>query len=619
MDSYIAEIGNNAAGLDSELPLIAPCSSSTLTALSRRKATLCKLNHPVDPTVISTLEDHLSLVGSIELYCRDDLVRSLGCDAALNNEQLVLYAFRRWGTEAFVKLVGDFSFVLHDTATGDTYGVVDHFGVVPLFFAQRDDDIVLSPLVRWLLKLHGISEDYCREGLTSYLLDGWYTHDLTAYQDIRAVPPGHFLHINGGGGHSLVRYYNPKLGELIRYKDPHEYYEHYAQLLDQAVHTRLSQSGTAIAVSGGLDSSAIVASSYAGMDPARITAYASAYPDPSDDSEAFYLEKLEHSFESLNIDRVTPPVEDFLAAFENDYINHGACTTGCVEYVWTEMLQRASGDGARVLLTGLAGDSCVSSEAWGYEAQLLRQLRLPTLFRLLKADGSQSKTKLRWLIRNALVVPLTPKPLRNLYIRAKGRSPYGKSDILGENLAPIATEKWLATHGRDTRLKPNPRQNELEMIMRQTNVRSFDWMSIEAQRFGIDIRHPFTDLRLLEFCMNVPTEIKVSNGYRRGLIRSYLDGKVDEKITWRRSKGPMGGDHYNRMKAAKTSLEDLLTSGPKTSTLVNKEYLASLVDDFASLPVRALMDHEHQNVLVAGLAVGHFETQLDRKRAICQA
>ncbi len=618
MDSYIAEIGNNAAGLDSEFPLIAPCSSSKPTVLSRQRAYLCKLNNPDDPTEISTLDDHLSLVGSVDLYCRDDLVRSLRCNAALNNEQLVLLAFRRWGTEAFVKLVGDFSFVLHDTATGDTYAVVDHFGVIPLFYAQRNDDIVLSPFIRWLLKLQGISENYCREGLTSDLLDGWYTHDLTAHQDIKAVPPGHYLHIDGEGSQGLNRYYNPELGELIRYKDPREYYEHYAQLLDQAVQTRLSHKGTAIAVSGGLDSSAIVASSYAGMDPARITTFASAYPDAADDSEAFYLEKLEHSFESLHIDRVAPPIEDFFAAIENDYINHGACTTGFIEYVWTDMLRRASGNGARVLLTGLAGDSCVSSEAWGYEAELLMRLRLPTLIKLLKADGSQSRSKLRWLIRNTLIVPLTPKPLRNMIIRAMGRSPYGRSDILGSELKPIATEKWLASHGRDTRLKPNPRQNELDSIMRLTNIRAFEWQTVESQRFGMDIRHPFTDLRLLEFCMNVPTEIKVANGYRRVLIRSFLDGKVDDKIAWRRSKGPMGGDHYNRMKVAKSSLEDLLTSWKKTSTLVNREYLASLVDDFATLPVGALTDHEHHNVLGSGLAVGYFEAQLDRKQATCQ-
>ena len=54
--------------------------------------------------------------------------------------------------------------------------------------------------------------------------------------------------------------------------------------------------------------------------------------------------------------------------------------------------------------------------------------------------------------------------------------------------------------------------------------------------FSIELRHPFFDKRLVEFCLAIPTEQKFSNGWDRMIMRRAMQGILPKEIQWRKKK-----------------------------------------------------------------------------------
>jgi asparagine synthase (glutamine-hydrolysing) len=57
---------------------------------------------------------------------------------------------------------------------------------------------------------------------------------------------------------------------------------------------------------------------------------------------------------------------------------------------------------------------------------------------------------------------------------------------------------------------------------------------------GIEVRFPFFDLRLIEFCVCLPLEEKNKNGINRYILRKAMKGIVPEKILNRIDKSNIG-------------------------------------------------------------------------------
>jgi asparagine synthase (glutamine-hydrolysing) len=52
----------------------------------------------------------------------------------------------------------------------------------------------------------------------------------------------------------------------------------------------------------------------------------------------------------------------------------------------------------------------------------------------------------------------------------------------------------------------------------------------------LEVRHPFMDKRLIEFCLSLPSEQKLSQGWSRMIVRRGLANLLPEAIQWRGGK-----------------------------------------------------------------------------------
>jgi asparagine synthase (glutamine-hydrolysing) len=64
----------------------------------------------------------------------------------------------------------------------------------------------------------------------------------------------------------------------------------------------------------------------------------------------------------------------------------------------------------------------------------------------------------------------------------------------------------------------------------------FELANRAGSAFSVETRHPFSDRRLLEFCLALPPEQKLYQGWTRVVMRRALEGILPKQIQWRGGK-----------------------------------------------------------------------------------
>ncbi|TIV92700.1 MAG: asparagine synthetase B, partial [Mesorhizobium sp.] len=65
---------------------------------------------------------------------------------------------------------------------------------------------------------------------------------------------------------------------------------------------------------------------------------------------------------------------------------------------------------------------------------------------------------------------------------------------------------------------------------------AFEVLDKAAANFGVEPRYPFWDKPLVEFCLALPGEKKLHNGFGRHVLRRAMEGVLPPMVQWRRDK-----------------------------------------------------------------------------------
>ncbi len=93
--------------------------------------------------------------------------------------------------------------------------------------------------------------------------------------------------------------------------------------------------------------------------------------------------------------------------------------------------------------------------------------------------------------------------------------------------------------------------------------------------FSLEARHPFMDKRLIEFCLALPAEQKLFNGYGRMVMRRALEGILPEKVQWRGGKADMSANFDDGLINRNRQILDdvMLNKIQKMHKYVNMDFL----------------------------------------------
>jgi asparagine synthase (glutamine-hydrolysing) len=285
----------------------------------------------------------------------------------------------------------------------------------------------------------------------------------------------------------------------------------------------------AVFVSGGLDSSAILA---VAVDVARRTG---TIVDPislsfaSEGDDRPYQRVLERTL-GVSLHRMAPAEGGpFVRA---SFVHDGYPRTWATTAWELAMTLRARERGADAILVGLNGDDLFLGdlralvEKWDGGAPLAAlyaATRLETYWETRPVERA-------WrFVLDPIARRRIPDSLRPLWRRLRERrvAPW----VTRESLDLIAAAERVAP---DTRRPPKnviPELATSELFMEQLD----QCAAVEAE-FGVPFRRPFLDRQLVEFVARVPRMMMLHGFRHRGLFREAMRGILPEEIRQRRTK-----------------------------------------------------------------------------------
>jgi len=110
--------------------------------------------------------------------------------------------------------------------------------------------------------------------------------------------------------------------------------------------------------------------------------------------------------------------------------------------------------------------------------------------------------------------------------------------------------------------------------------------------FSIDVRYPFFDRRLMEYCLALPSEMKFSHGWTRYVLRMAMDGILPEGVKWRTGKADLPVAFAWQMLGYERSRIEQILANPSNALLeyIDQQVLSEAYHRYLIMPTRYLAE-----------------------------
>ncbi|HEY8310651.1 MAG TPA: asparagine synthase (glutamine-hydrolyzing) [Gemmatimonadaceae bacterium] len=122
------------------------------------------------------------------------LLRSEGVQFSTESDtEVLIEAYRRWGSSALDRLSGMFAFAIWDTSQHRLFCARDRAGEKPFYYALVDGTFLFASEVKAILEWPGIPRRVDYEAMIDFLTLGFVADPKSIWLDIRKLPPAHSM------------------------------------------------------------------------------------------------------------------------------------------------------------------------------------------------------------------------------------------------------------------------------------------------------------------------------------------------------------------------------------------------------------------------------------------
>jgi asparagine synthase (glutamine-hydrolysing) len=287
-----------------------------------------------------------------------------------SDTETVLHAYEQWDLGCLDRFNGMFAFAIWDGRTRRLVLARDRFGVKPLYYYCDGAALVFASEIKALLAYPGVRRALCYPALNEYFTFQNVLSDLTLFDDIKLLPPGHCLTLEVDRASEPVvrRYWDFDFSLPTLALPMEEAAEELLRLFTQAVTRQLvSDVPVASYLSGGMDSGSITAVARrhlgrmmtftAGFDLSSASGLEMGFDERAQSEELANLLKTEHYEMVLHAGDMEHAMSELIWHLED--LRVGQCYPNY--YV-----ARLAGKFVKVVLSGAGGDELFGGYPWRY-------------------------------------------------------------------------------------------------------------------------------------------------------------------------------------------------------------------------------------------------------------
>lgn len=441
--------------------------------------------------------------------------------------EVLLKGYAEWGPAVQERCNGMWAFVIWDPGTRQAFFSRDRFGVKPFYFVDRGDQLLFASEPKALHRLDASLTEPDSSTLVELVVNSRiHIGSRTAYRSIKALPAAHSGSFDvGSGSLTQSRYWDyPEMEPGARQTGE---YEEFAEIFADAVRVRLrSDVEVGLTLSGGLDSSAVLAASTA-LQPRPLKCFTSVYPGETG-GELNWAEAAAQCAGAT----LTPVGSDLETWWDTlqDVVHHMDAPgfSPAVLPLWSIMAE-ARASNVPVLLEGQGADEFLAGYHWHSAVNALAHLRklqlgdfAGDLWQIRKIYGL--KWGAAWMARTAFSDVYTK------WIRDR------RFNLFHAH----AVDDWRDGSFEDGVTNMDASHDPLRQRLIRDHAIDLlpsllHYGDAISMAHGIESRLPFMDYRLVEWVFRNPVEL-IKDGRTKEPVRAYLMAENFDVIAARPDK-----------------------------------------------------------------------------------
>lgn len=509
-----------------------------------------------------------------------------------SDTEAIVHAYEQYGAECPAHLRGMFAFAIWDERRAELLLARDRVGKKPLLYALVNGELIFASEFSALLLHPSISRQIRPEAIHHYLSFMCVPAPLTVYQQISKLEPGHTLRFRPSSGTvKLTRYWQPCFTKKINVSEE-EAGERAIAVLRDAVRVRLmSEVPLGAFLSGGIDSSAVVA--LMSEHSAKPIKTFSIGFEEQDFSELHHARRIaEHVGADHHEFVVRPEALEVLPTLVEHYGEPYADSSAIPTYY----VARETRQHVTVALNGDGGDECFA----GYERYAAMRLaetyrRLPNLMResliehavnlLPSSELKRSRVRSFKRFIQAASLPSAERYLRWMSVFNTN----AKNELYTDEFRRQITEEpeprnilapWFAQEVNGAGVVDAALLADTMTYLPNDLLVKVD---IASMAVSLEARSPFLDHHVIEFAASLPERFKLRRLTTKYLLKRALRKLLPAENLNRRKMGfgvPIG--HWLRGTLQQMLRETLLSEKALRRGYLKPATVTRLVEDHTS-------------------------------------
>lgn len=531
----------------------------------------------------------LVLTADARIDNRADLITQLGLEdqspSVITDSALILAAYEKWGEQCPQFLIGDFAFALWDAAQQHLFCARDHFGVKPFFYYASEQVFAFASEIKALFQLPEVPKALNEKRVADYLTLMLFDAEMTFYEQILRLPPAHCLTVSQQRV-EISPYWSLDPDVELQLDSDQAYADQFQSIFAEAVRCRLRSAvpvGTML--SGGIDSSSITCMAAQlkkeAQETTKLPTFSAVFNEITASDEQEFINAVVHQREIdphyVQGDQLGPwtDYQQLLAQQDEPLF-------ACNLHLTRVLYQTAHNQSVRVLLDGFDGDQAVS-HGIGYLRTLAKAGQWLKLWREMsgfcRSFGYDVWPLYRSYLNKFGVNPFLKKTKITKIIRKvkcwqshwHQNSDMPQSEPSAPWDIPLASafvdrasvlQRYKQLRRQRFSTQPSQRHEHIVDVTSGLISSTLEVMDRVAATAQIELRFPFWDKRLVEFCVSLPEEQKMQNGWTRVIIRRGLEGILPPQIQWRAGKGNLGSAFDHTLEKYGSDLIDQVLNDP---------------------------------------------------------
>lgn len=460
--------------------------------------------------------------------------------------ETILAAFAIWGNSAWGRFEGMFAVAIFDRQCRTLTLARDPLGIKPLYVSEQEGGVSFASELKaiTLLPNHNFTLD--QSAIDDFFTFGHIRKPRTIYREIGTLPPGCFMTVGAEGPASIERFWFARFSEGAKLDDEEWIEQARAHLLATTARHMQSDVPTAALLSGGMDSS-IVLAAMARSAQRRLEAFTISHPGHPLDEAAAASAVARH----LGCEHVVVPLE------EEEVIAQLPAIAACYDEPFADMaaiptwfVSRLASKQVKVVLCGEGGDELFCGYKRHRNAQAIARNRALAPAALMVAKIVERLPTTRWSRMNRsrqlaarlgefvaardgyqqffLATQISSGDVRRrLYSPARQRDRDRTPAILAE--AYFARDRGDARSPLDEFVHADLTLNLPSQMLTRLDRASM--------AHSVEARVPFLSHKMVEWALSVPQDLKLRRGVGKYILRRAAEPWLPREILNRPKQG----------------------------------------------------------------------------------